>query len=151
VRLGEADVHGRLAAAQLGGVHEVVVHECAGLDQLERADRGEHGLGPWPAALTARRPPAPPGEGGPDALAAPQREVGQRVHRGGERLRQLRQLRAPRREIAPEHDLDVLVHGCVDVAVDLQGHVPILRVQAAPGVGGVDLRTCIAWVTTLGS
>ena len=36
VPAGERDVHGRAAAAGGGGVHEVVVHERAGLDQLQR-------------------------------------------------------------------------------------------------------------------
>ena len=64
---------------------------------------------------------------GPDPLAAAQREVGQRVHRRGEGLRELGQFRAPVREIAPEQDLDVPVHGGIDVGVlveALHGHRP---------------------------
>ena len=42
VPAGERDVHRRAAAARGGGVHQVVVHERAGLDQLQRGDGAQH-------------------------------------------------------------------------------------------------------------
>ena len=82
VPAGERDVHGRPAAARGGGVHEVVVHERAGLDQLQRGDGAQHRVDLRTVRVAARAPPAPPGEGRPDALAAAQHELAQ-VARGG--------------------------------------------------------------------
>ena len=59
---GELDVHGRAAAAGRRGVHEVVVHERARLDQLEGADRAQDRGDVGAVRVAARPAPAPPGE-----------------------------------------------------------------------------------------
>ena len=58
------------------------MHERAGLDQLQRGDGAQHGVDLRAIRVAARAPPAPPGEGRPDALAAAQHELAQ-VARGG--------------------------------------------------------------------
>ena len=70
----ERPVRRRAAAARVGGVHVVVVHERAGVQQLERGARPEQGglVGGRGDGLVA-----PPAEGRPEPLAA--RDAGARV------------------------------------------------------------------------
>ena len=67
VPAGEGDVHGRAAPAGGGGVHEVVVHERARLDQLQRGHRAQHRVDRRAVRVAARAAPAPPREGRADA------------------------------------------------------------------------------------
>ena len=67
---GEADVRCRAAAAGGRAVHHVVVHQRAGVHELQRCDGAQHRgvvLGGVPVPRPA---PAPVGERGPQALAA---------------------------------------------------------------------------------
>jgi hypothetical protein len=77
----EPAVHGRLAAAGVRAVHQVVVDQRAGLHQLERRD-GRHDLVGVGAAGPAE---APVGERGPQPLAALEHEVVERLGDGGQR------------------------------------------------------------------
>ena len=71
----EQAVHRRLAAPGVAGVHDVVVHERARVQQLERRGRGVN----LRAVLAARRAPAPVAERRAQPLAAGQ-QPGDRVH-----------------------------------------------------------------------
>ena len=85
VPAGERDVHGRAAAAGGGGVHEVVVHERARLDQLQRGHRAQHRVDGRAVRVAARAAPAPPRERRADALAPAQHELAQVARGGAER------------------------------------------------------------------
>ena len=63
---GEGPVHGRLAAAGLAVVHDVVVDERGGLEELHRGGEGDRTL----VVVAPGGAPAPVGEPGPQPLAA---------------------------------------------------------------------------------
>jgi hypothetical protein len=90
----EVDVHRGCAAAGGGVVHQVVVHQSAGLDQFQGADRPQHCPGLRVVGGATRSSPAPPGEGRTQPLAGAEDEVTQRIDRGDELWVDLRRLLA---------------------------------------------------------
>jgi hypothetical protein len=75
-------VHGGLAAPGVAAVHDVVVDQRGGLEELE-GRRDGHDAG---RVVTARAAPAPVAEGRPQPLAAAQ-QVADGVHQRGELVR----------------------------------------------------------------
>ncbi len=86
-KAGELPVHGRPAAPGVAGVHDVVVHEGAGLQQFQ----GRRGGVDLRAVLAAGRPPAPVAERRAQPLAARQ----QALHR----IQARQQVVADRRQV----------------------------------------------------
>ncbi len=97
----ERAMHARLAAPQIGVVHDVVVHECGGMERLEprrdrhdgleigldRARRRDVGQRVELGRVRRDRPPSPVAEEGAEALAAgqqPSRAVVDDIQIGGD-------------------------------------------------------------------
>src|ERR687897_2156666 len=74
---GEPAVYRRLASADVGAVHQVVVDQRSSMEELEARRRGDNGGIVW----WARAPPPPVTEGRPQSLAACDQIAGG-VHQG---------------------------------------------------------------------
>ena len=92
VQRGEADVNRWLAAAGGGVVDDVVMHQSAGVQQLQRGKQQQHfGIG----LRVGHRTPSPIREGGPQPLAAAQHKVFQRRDQGSVVTTDVRGVAAP--------------------------------------------------------
>ena len=116
-------VHRRVPASHVGAVHDVVVHEREGVQQLERgADVDDHGI----VGIATRADERPVAERGPEPLAARADEIAQRR----ERLRHLGRDRGPAQDLAVEHREDAIVGAVADVdEARRQGHARRGRAQ----------------------
>lgn len=75
VQVGEVDVGGRPAAPGRRIVDDVVVHQCAGVQQFQRREQQQDPVVHAGVGLCGHRPVSPVGERGPHAFAAAQDEV----------------------------------------------------------------------------